>query len=226
MELKKSKEADLEGKSKIFRVIGLTMAAALVAMAFSATTATVAEKVEEEEELASLEEEMVYEVQEQETPPPPQTQEAPPPPDLEEIEVVDDEEVIDDLNLDNLDPEELPVDDGPEEVQIEEEPIVDFAEVEPSFPGGDAAMAQFIRDNVQYPELAREMGEQGTVYVQFVVNSDGSIQDVEVIKGVSDLLNKEAVRVVKAMPKWTPGEQAGKKIRVRFRIPIKFTISG
>lgn len=226
MELKKSKEADLEGKSKIFRVIGLTMAAALVAMAFSATTATVAEKVAEEEDIESLDEEMVYEVQEQETPPPPQTQEAPPPPDLEEIEVVDDEEDIAELDLTNIEPEDLPVDDGPEEVQIEEEPIVDFAEVEPSFPGGDAAMAQFIRDNVQYPELAREMGEQGTVYVQFVVNSDGSIQDVEVIKGVSDLLNKEAVRVVKAMPKWTPGEQAGKKIRVRFRIPIKFTISG
>ena len=225
MELKKSKEADLEGKSKIFRVIGLTMAAALVAMAFSATTATVAEKVAEEEDIESLDEEMVYEVQEQETPPPPQTQEAPPPPDLEEIEVVDDEEVIDDLNLDNLDPEELPVDDGEVEVDIEAETVVEFPDKEPSFPGGEEAMFKFITDNIVYPELAREMDEKGTVYVQFVVGSDGAIKDVEVIKGVSDLLDKEALRVIKMMPKWSPGEQVGKKVPCRFRIPIKFTIN-
>ena len=112
-----------------------------------------------------------------------------------------------------------------EEEKIIDEPIQDFVEVDPAFPGGEAAMIKFIQQNVVYPELSREMGEQGTVYVQFVVNSDGSIQDVVVLKGVSEQLNKEAVRVVKKMPNWSPGEQAGKKVRVRYQIPIKFTIA-
>jgi TonB family protein len=114
--------------------------------------------------------------------------------------------------------------DGDGDMEIKEEPIADFAEVEPAFPGGEVAMANFIRENIVYPELAREMGEQGTVYVQFVVNSDGSIQDAVVVKKVSELLDKEAIRVVKMMPKWTAGEQAGKKVRVRFTLPINFRI--
>lgn len=105
------------------------------------------------------------------------------------------------------------------------EPIVDFAEVEPQYPGGDSAMVNFIRDNVTYPEESREMGEQGTVYVQFVVNTDGSISEVEVIRGVSQLLDEEAMRVIKLMPNWIPGMQQGKPVRVRYRIPIKFSIS-
>lgn len=104
------------------------------------------------------------------------------------------------------------------------EPVVDFAEVDPQFPGGDDAMAQFIQANVVYPEKSREMGEQGTVYVQFVVNADGSISDVIVLKGVSDLLDAEAMRVIKLMPNWKPGFQNGKPVRVRYQIPIAFTI--
>jgi TonB family protein len=89
------------------------------------------------------------------------------------------------------------------------EPIVDFADVEPEFPGGEAEMVKFIQTNVVYPETSREMGEQGTVYVQFVVNADGSISDVVVLKGVSELLDAEAVRLIKLMPNWTPGMQNG-----------------
>ncbi|MBK6951230.1 MAG: energy transducer TonB [Crocinitomicaceae bacterium] len=222
MELKKSKEADLESKKIVFMTVGLVMVSAIVLMAFTYTTVTPDEKKELATEKKKVSDELVFEMVEPVEPPPVEQQQAPPPPDLEEIEVVDDEEIVEEINL-NLDPEELPP--PVEEEKIIDEPIQDFVEVDPAFPGGEAAMIKFIQQNVVYPELSREMGEQGTVYVQFVVNSDGSIQDVVVLKGVSEQLNKEAVRVVKKMPNWSPGEQAGKKVRVRYQIPIKFTIA-
>jgi len=105
-----------------------------------------------------------------------------------------------------------------------EEPILDFADIEPEYPGGQAAMQQFIQSHVIYPESSREMNEQGTVYVQFVVNLDGSITEVRVLKGVSDSLDAEAIRVIKLMPNWKPGMQAGKAVRIRYTIPIAFRI--
>ena len=85
-------------------------------------------------------------------------------------------------------------------------------------------MMTWIQKHIEYPQLAIEMGEQGIVYVQFVVNKDGSIEQVKVMRGVSDALDDEAKRVVKRMPKWTPGEQAGKKVRVRYTLPIHFRL--
>lgn len=119
----------------------------------------------------------------------------------------------------------VPVEIETEEPSTNESDITDFAEVDPAFPGGESAMIKFIQENVTYPELSREMGEQGTVYVQFVVNTDGSIQDVKVLKGVSELLDREAVRVIKKMPKWSPGKQDGEPVRVRYQIPINFRIA-
>lgn len=113
----------------------------------------------------------------------------------------------------------------PETPPTDESDVSDFAEVDPEFPGGESAMIKFIQENVTYPEMSREMGEQGTVYVQFVVNTDGSIQNVKVLKGVSELLDKEAVRVIKKMPNWSPGKQNGEPIRVRYQIPIRFSIA-
>lgn len=222
MELKKSKEADLESKKIVFMTVGLVMVSAIVLMAFTYTTVTPDEKVELSTEKKKVSEELVFEMIEPVEPPPVEQQQAPPPPDLQDIIEVPDDEEVPPLVIDT-DPEEVPP--PIEEVKIIDEPIQDFVEVDPAFPGGEAAMVQFIQKNVVYPELSREMGEQGTVYVQFVVNSDGSIQDVVVLKGVSDQLDKEAVRVVKKMPHWSPGEQAGKKVRVRYQIPIKFTIA-
>ena len=105
-----------------------------------------------------------------------------------------------------------------------EEPILDFTDTEPQFPGGPDAMAKFIQSNVSYPEEARENDEQGIVYVQFVVNLDGSICDVVVLKGVSASLDAEAIRLIKTMPNWIPGEQKGKPVRVRYVILINFMI--
>lgn len=103
-------------------------------------------------------------------------------------------------------------------------PIVDFPDVEASFQGGVAAMKQFIGENVSYPEIAREMGDQGKVYVEFRVDPDGSISSVKVLRGVSKELDREAKRVVKMMPKWKPGEVRGEPVPTKCRIPITFSL--
>ncbi|MCG8577849.1 MAG: energy transducer TonB [Flavobacteriales bacterium] len=222
MELKKSKEANLEDKRIVFFFVGLVMVSAIVLMGFQYETAKVDEvyAVEEDEGLG---EELVFEIPPEEEIPEEEPETAPPPPVIEEIEVVDDDEEVEDIDFSAMeeDIDEVP-DDEPEE--IVEEPIADFAEVEPSFPGGESAMMEWIRDNIEYPQLSVEMGEQGIVYCQFVVNKDGSIEQVKVVRGVSDALDDEAKRVVRRMPKWTPGEQAGKKVRCRFTLPIHFRL--
>ena len=93
----------------------------------------------------------------------------------------------------------------------------------PSFPGGN--VQKWISKNVKYPVLAMENGIQGKVYIQFVIEKDGSITDVKVVRGVDASLDKEAVRVVKAMPKWKPGKQRGKPVRVSYTLPINFQLS-
>ena len=90
------------------------------------------------------------------------------------------------------------------------------------FHGGDEAMFNFIRDNVKYPLLAKEAGIQGKVYVEFIVNKDGSLSEIEIARGVHKTLDDEALRVVKLMPNWIPGEQRGKKVRFLFTLPINF----
>ncbi len=222
MEAKKSKEANLENKRLGFFFIGLVMIGSFVGMAINFTQAYVDPYVEKITK-NKFEEEVIFELQEEEEPEEIEPESAPPPPMIETIEIVPDDEEVPEIDFTLLDeePEEIP-DDTPE--KIEEEPILDIAEVEPSFPGGPAAMAAWIQKEVKYPELASEMGEQGMVYVKFVVNKDGSIEQVSVRKGVSDALDKEAIRVVKAMPKWTPGEQAGKPVRVSFTLPISFKL--
>jgi TonB family protein len=100
--------------------------------------------------------------------------------------------------------------------------IADFAEVEPQFPGGEEAMKKFISENLKYPTDGTHT--TGTVYVQFVVRSDGSLTDITVLKGVAKSLDEEAVRIISVMPKWIPGSQNGKVIAVRYQIPIRFYI--
>jgi TonB family protein len=101
----------------------------------------------------------------------------------------------------------------------------DVLEKDPEFPGGEKAMLQFIQQHIIYPELSREMGEQGTIYVNFTVGGDGKIYDVNVLMGVSYLLDNEAIRVVKKMPDWVPGFSHNRVMDVLYLIPIKFTIA-
>ena len=111
-----------------------------------------------------------------------------------------------------------------EEPEKEEE-IFQVVENQPEFPGGVGELMKYLQKNIKYPAICQEQGIQGRVIVQFVVNSDGSIVDAQVIKPVNPHLDKEAVRVVNAMPKWKPGEQRGKKVRVRFTLPVTFRLS-
>lgn len=102
--------------------------------------------------------------------------------------------------------------------------VFDVVEVMPQFPGGQIAMLQYLMKNMKYPEQAMKEGIQGRVAVRFIVEKDGSISDVKPVLSVHPLLNKEAVRVVKSMPKWSPGKHNGKPVRVRFNLPVMFKL--
>ncbi|MBF1542397.1 MAG: energy transducer TonB [Prevotella salivae] len=103
--------------------------------------------------------------------------------------------------------------------------VFDVVEVMPQYPGGQIAMLKYLMENIKYPEQAMKEGIQGRVTVRFIVEKDGSISDVRPILSVHPLLNKEAVRVVESMPKWTPGKQNGKPVRVRFNVPVMFKLN-
>ena len=109
--------------------------------------------------------------------------------------------------------------------QNEEQMVFDVVEHMPQFPGGDAAVMEFMKNTIKYPEEAEKAGKQGRVVATFVVNTDGSISDAKVVRSVSEELDAEALRVINAMPKWTPGKQNGKDVRVKFTLPVTFKLS-
>ncbi len=110
------------------------------------------------------------------------------------------------------------------EVEKKEEEIFTVVEQQPEFPGGMAALGQFLSKNIRYPAAAQRANVSGRVFVSFVVNTDGSIQDVQTLKGLGFGTDEEAVRVVKSMPKWRSGKQSGRPVRVKFSLPINFTL--
>ncbi len=103
--------------------------------------------------------------------------------------------------------------------------VYEVCEQMPTFPGGDAALMKYLSENVKYPALAIKAQEQGRVVVSFTVEKDGAISDVKVARSVTPSLDAEAVRVVKAMPKWTPGKQGGQLVRVRYNVPVSFKLN-
>ena len=113
----------------------------------------------------------------------------------------------------------------PRMVEKADESIFDFAEVQPAYIGGSAAMMKFLSENVRYPQVDIEMGTEGRVICTFVVEKDGSITDIQVVRGVSPGLDKEAMRVIAQMPNWKPGFQNGKPVRVKFTLPVFFKIT-
>lgn len=113
-----------------------------------------------------------------------------------------------------------------EVIEVEEKkPIFTIVEEMPSFPGGDEPRVKFLRDNIVYPQMAKENNIQGTVYVSFVVDSKGKVTDVRLLRGIGGGCDEEAIRVVKLMPPWNPGKQNGKSVRVQFNMPIRFTLN-
>ena len=107
---------------------------------------------------------------------------------------------------------------------VEETKIFTVVEQMPMVPGGDGALMGYLRDNIHYPTVAAENGVQGRVVVGFVVERDGSITDVNILRGVDPSLDREAMRVVKSMPKWTPGKQNGSAVRVKYQVPVSFRL--
>jgi periplasmic protein TonB len=223
MELKKSPKASLEDKKMLFVMMGLVMVLSLLYIGFEWTESEV--KVYDSFDTNMLAEEEIEIVQtQQELPPPP----PPPVPDVVEvINIVEDDVIVESVEINTEDDKNKEVViQAPVAAPIEEEDNVVFQVVEtmPSFPGGDASLFKFLGDNVKYPVIAQENGIQGRVICQFVVNKDGSIVDVEVVRPVDPSLDKEAIRVIKSMPKWSPGKQRGKSVRVKYTLPVNFKL--
>ena len=106
-----------------------------------------------------------------------------------------------------------------------EEKVYEEVGTEAEFPGGDSAMNKFLIENVMYPEIALENGDQGKVFIEFIVNLDGSLEDLKTVQGASEELNNEAMRVISIMPNWTPAKLDGKKVRAKCRVPINFVMA-
>lgn len=229
MDPKKSSKADLENKKTIFLEIGMIVVLSILLAAFEWKQYERGKFEMGTRENIEVMEEVVIQT-EQEAPKPP----APtPPPQTTILEIVEDdveidEEIIIDAEIDqNSRVEEYiaPTVEVDEEEIVEQE-IFTVVEESPSFPGGDEARIRFLQENIDYPQMARESGIQGTVYVTFVVEPNGSVSGVRVLRGIGGGCDEEAVRVIKKMPKWNPGKQRGKPVRVQFNMPIKFTLQG
>jgi periplasmic protein TonB len=124
------------------------------------------------------------------------------------------------------DPDIAPVDNKPEPViptNVKPEPLTSVGEM-PAFPGGDEALFSFLKKNLRYPQEAKETGISGIVYITFVVEINGAISEVAVVRGISSECDEEAMRVVRSMPDWTPGKQNNTPVRVRFNLPVRFTL--
>ena len=229
LEVKKSRKADLEGNKSTWLLIGyvLVFAALFVAFEWTAT-----ERKETGEVISAgilLEEEVMIPITL------PEKKVVPPPPEAKQItdllEIVEDDADIQETEI-------ISVEDQGEVVEInenmnivveelpEEETIYNVVEDQPEFPGGMAALMKYLKDNLEYPSISKRNGSQGRAYITFVVNTDGSITDVEVLKSTNDIyLDKSAVKCVSGMPKWKPGKQAGKTVRVKYTLPVNFRLN-
>ncbi|HNW70301.1 MAG TPA: energy transducer TonB [Bacteroidales bacterium] len=107
----------------------------------------------------------------------------------------------------------------------EEKPIFTVVEKMPCYPGGDSARIKFLAENIVYPQAAKEKGIQGVVYISFVIDEKGQVEDVRVLRGIGGGCDEEAMRIVKLMPNWIPGKSDGKNVRVQFNMPIRFTLT-
>lgn len=223
MEAKKNPKADLSKKTTLFLNIGLVISLSLVIMAFEW-------KFYDDGELMDLgqvsdEFEDVMEI-------PPTEQPPPPPPKIQQpeiIEVPDEEEIEEEIEVD-LDveiTEETVVEDIVFDEPVEEEvadEIFTIVEDQPSPKGGMAAFYEYVGKKLKYPAQARRMGIEGKVFVEFIVDKDGTITNVKAIKGIGAGCDEEATRVIQNAPKWNPGKQRGRPVKVRMILPITFKL--
>ena len=228
MEIKKSEKASLQNKRLLFVEIGFVLALLVVLFAFEWSSKEKADTSLLAEQKVDIEEEII-----------PITQETPPPPPemakipilSDQIDIIDDDVKINDniINLEDDSSLGVEIQDYVEEVKeevVEEETIpFQLVEEKPKFQGGDANdFTKWVNQRLVYPEVAKENGVQGRVMLQFTVNTDGSVSGVKVLRGVDPSLDKEAVRVVSMSPKWTPGKQRDRKVKVTYTFPVIFQL--
>lgn len=225
MEEKKSPKANLENKRLMFAQIGLIISLAIAWAAFEI-------KSYDKRDLSGI---MIREIALDEEMTEITTQDQKPQPPVEvpqqttQIEIVnDDVEVEDnlDINADVTQEEIIEEYVKPEviEEEVVEQEIFTIVETMPSFPGGQEKLMHYLATNIKYPQIARESNVQGRVYLSFVVEPDGSVSNVKVLRGIGAGCDEEAMRVVKAMPKWSPGKQRGKAVRVSYNLPVNFKL--
>ncbi|MBV5315496.1 MAG: energy transducer TonB [Prolixibacteraceae bacterium] len=228
MELKKSPKADLENKRNIFVQLGLVVALAISLYSFEST-----DKVEQASSLGSMsdqtvEEEIIPVTRQDEVKPPP----PPPPPKVVDMLVIvdDNTEIDEELEIEDSEADDktaitavMQVTEEKEE-EKEDTPVFFIVEEMPDFPGGQLALRKFIAQAIKYPVIAQENGIQGKVFVNFVVAKDGTVTGAKIARGVDPSLDKEALRVVNSLPKWKPGKQGGKPVRVSYTVPINFVL--
>lgn len=226
MEVKKSPKADLESKKTMWMLTGYVVVLAFLFVAFEWTERDI--KIDTSQALAGIvfEEEIIPITQQEEKvqPPPPDAPSA-----AEVLKIVDDKSDVKETAIASTEETGQKVEVKYVPVQVvEEEPeeqtIFEVVENMPEFPGGMAACLQFLAKNIKYPTIAQENGTQGRVIIQFVVNKDGSIVDPKVVRSVDPYLDKEALRVILTMPKWKPGMQRGKSVRVKYTVPVMFRL--
>lgn len=227
MEIKKSPKADLESKKLTFTLVGLVIALFVIWRVFEFKSYDKRTLDDLQRTVEVIEEEMV-EITKQEQP---KVQPPAPKPQVTQIQVVEDDvEVEDEIDINaEVSQEEVIEEYDYQPQEIEEEDIVEaeiFIVVEemPQFPGGDAKLYEYIQKNLKYPMMARESDIQGRVFVNFVVEPDGSISKVNVMRGIGGGCDEEAVRVIESMPKWKPGKQRGSAVRVSYTVPIIFKL--
>lgn len=228
MQSKKNPNVSLEQRKGSYFAVGLlfTLAAVFCMFEYRSYDEQIIESLKGVK--VNLIEEEVIPVSQVTPPPPP-----PPPQATSQIEIVADEVIIEDeLEIDDM---EVDVDseidyviedfntDAPEEEVFEEE-IFTIVEQMPEFPGGIEALFAYLGNTLKYPAMAKDAKIQGKVYVTFVVDRDGSIANVKVLRGIGGGCDEEAIKVVKGMPKWEPGRQRSKAVRVQYNLPINFIL--
>ncbi len=225
MEEKKSPKANLENKKVMFTQIGLIISLLIAWMAFEHKSY---DKREIDPSLLRqtevVEEEMV-EITKQEEPKP---QPVEVPKQTTQLEIVEDDVEVEDIEI-NAEVDQAEVIEEYVPVEVEEDEVVEqeifqIVEEMPAYPGGDQKLMEFIAKGIKYPQIARETGIQGRVFVGFVVEPDGSVSNVKVLRGIGGGCDEEAMRVVKSMPKWKPGKQRGKAVRVSYMLPVNFKL--
>jgi len=225
MESKKSNRANLEIKKGIFLRIGFIVALAVSLLAFEWQTNEKSVSLNFGSKWEEIDELLPVNTQQRKLPPPP-----PDPKPIYTINIIDKPVAITD-DLPSFDagadgnsviPEILRLPEEPSDPK--EDTIFCVVEKMPEFPGGLPAMYEFLRNNMVYPKIAREANIQGIVHLSFVVEKDGSLSDILIVRSPDQLLSDEAYRVVSAMPDWSPGFQRNKPVRVSFNLPIRFTL--